>query len=75
MLPSRRPHSSLGHLPPSEFSSQRQDKQTAEEVLYSRYELPRKGANVGRENFSGDRVSLTGEITTEYLWHDKLLLG
>jgi putative transposase len=31
----RRPHSSLGHLTPSEFSSQCQDQQTAEEVLCS----------------------------------------
>jgi putative transposase len=31
----RRPHSSLGHLTPSEFVSQRQDEQDAEEVLCS----------------------------------------
>jgi putative transposase len=30
-----RPHSSVGHLTPSEFVSQRQDKWTAEEVLCS----------------------------------------
>jgi putative transposase len=31
----RRPHSSLGHLTPSEFVSQRQDEQTTEEVVCS----------------------------------------
>jgi putative transposase len=31
----RRPHSSLGHLTPSEFVTQRQDERTAEEVLCS----------------------------------------
>jgi putative transposase len=31
----RRPHSSLGHLTPSEFASQRQDEQNAEEVVCS----------------------------------------
>lgn len=31
----RRPHSSLGHLTPSEFVTQRQAKQTAKEVLCS----------------------------------------
>jgi len=31
----RRPHSSLGHLTPSEFVSQRQDERTAEEVVCS----------------------------------------
>ena len=32
----RRPHSSLGHLTPSEFVRQRQDEQDAEEAVYSR---------------------------------------
>ena len=31
----RRPHSSLGHLTPSEFVSQRQGQQTVEEALCS----------------------------------------
>ncbi|NJN69486.1 MAG: transposase [Nitrospira sp.] len=31
----RRPHSSLGHLTPSEFVSQRQEEQDAEEALCS----------------------------------------
>lgn len=31
----RRPHSSLGHLTPSEFVRQRQDEQDAEEAFYS----------------------------------------
>jgi putative transposase len=31
----RRPHSSLGHLTPNEFVTQRQALQTAEEVVYS----------------------------------------
>lgn len=31
----RRPHSSLGHLTPSEFASQRQEEQNAEEVVCS----------------------------------------
>jgi putative transposase len=31
----RRPHSSLGHLTPSEFVTQRQVEQTVEEVLWS----------------------------------------
>ena len=32
----RRPHSSLGHLTPNEFVTQRQVEQTSEEVLCSR---------------------------------------
>ena len=31
----RRPHSSLGHLTPSEFVAQRQDQPIVEEVIYS----------------------------------------
>jgi len=31
----RRPHSSLGHLTPSEFVAQRQDQPIVEEVVYS----------------------------------------
>lgn len=31
----RRPHSSLGHLTPSEFVTQRQEEQDAEEVVCS----------------------------------------
>lgn len=33
----RRPHSSLGHLTPSEFVRQRQEEQDTEEVVYSDY--------------------------------------